>query len=115
MANNAKQIDKDMPHIGTMVKECIEQSKHKKIAIARSIQASPISIDRYIEQKSLQCYTLFNLSKALNVNLFDIIAKCKQLENIPCADSATETLKQRITDLEKELAIYKEIVRGKIS
>jgi hypothetical protein len=104
-----------MAHIGSIVKQSIRTIETKKIAIARSIQASPISIDRYIQQKSLQCYTLFNLSKALNVNLFGMIAKCQQLENIPCADIAGETLKQRITDLEKELAIYKEIVRGKMS
>jgi hypothetical protein len=103
-----------MPHIGSIIKTNVEKSKQRHSELGRILQISPISISRYMQQKSLQCYTVWNLSKVLQVNMFETIGNELGIEK-PTAINANEVLlQQRIIDLEKELAIYKDILRGKI-
>jgi hypothetical protein len=113
MANQTSFISKEMPHIGSLVKEHIHQSRLRPSEIGRKMDITPICITRYMQQKSLQCYTLWNLSKALQVNIFEPIGQALPITSPVVVNEKELLLQQRIVDLEKELAIYKEIVRGK--
>lgn len=114
MANKISLISKEMPHIGSIVKTNVENSKYRHSELGRMLQISPISISRYMQQKSLQCYTVWNLSKALQVNMFDTIGNELGIQTPITINTNEVLLQQRIVDLEKELAIYKEIVMGKM-
>ena len=50
----------------------------------------------------------------LDVNMFDILAKAHPVHPPAIVNTNEQLLQQRVIDLEKELAIYKEIVRGKM-
>jgi hypothetical protein len=113
MASKLKQIATDMPHIGSMVKQNIDKSRYNQTQIGRLINISAIGVGRYTVEKSLQCYILWNLSKVFGVNMFEPIG---QALNLPTTSSISPNeliLQQRVIDLEKELAIYKEIMRIK--
>lgn len=114
MASRMYQTQNEMPHVGNIVLQQVKRLELSKNALAKKIDISPISISRYVQQPSLHAYILFNISKSLQVNLFDIIAQSPQLNDVPKINTSTEQqLLQRIADLEKELSIYKEIVMGK--
>jgi transcriptional regulator with XRE-family HTH domain len=113
MASKTPHISKEMPNIGSILKENLDKSRYRPSELGRMLHISPISISRYTQQKSLQCYTLWNLSKVLNVNLFEPIVNALAITSPTNVNQTELLLQQRIIDLEKELAIYKEIVRGK--
>ena len=103
-----------MPHIGSIVKQHIAKSKLTHSQLGRIMNISPISFSRYGEQKSLQSYLLWSLGKVLDVNMFDILAKAHPVHPPAIVNTNEQMLQQRVIDLEKELAIYKEIMRGKM-
>ena len=113
MSSKIKEINKDMPHLGSLALNHIEQSGNTRHAVAKKIDISPISVNRYVKERSLHGYILFNISKCINVNLFDVIAHDASLEGVARVTNKEQQLLQRIADLEKELAIYKEIVLGR--
>jgi hypothetical protein len=113
MASKLKQISSEMPNIGLIVKAEIEKSGFNKSEIGRLLKISSIGVSRYTTEKSLQCYILWNLSKIFKVNLFAPIVEALDLPNPSTTKNNELLLQQRIVDLEKELAIYKEIVRAK--
>jgi plasmid maintenance system antidote protein VapI len=110
MANTVQQHIADMPHCGKMIEQIMKENRFTKSNVANGLNISPISINRYIEQHSLQTGIVWKVSKVLGVNMFDAIAKAH-----PIAVSTNNELilQQRITDLEKELAIYKEILKAR--
>ena len=114
MASKLKQISIEMPHIGTIVKENLDKSRYNQSQIARLIGTTAIGVGRYTKEKSLQCYILWNLSKVFQVNLFEPIG---QALNLPVDTNISPNellLQQRVADLEKELAIYKEIALSRV-
>jgi transcriptional regulator with XRE-family HTH domain len=110
MASRAKQISSEMPHIGSIVKENIEKSRYNQAEIGRFLNISAVGVSRYTAEKSLQCYILWNLSKVFQVNLFEPIGEALALPKPNIISPNELLLQQRVIDLEKELAIYKEIV-----
>jgi transcriptional regulator with XRE-family HTH domain len=112
MASKAKQISNEMPHIGSIVKENIEKSRFNQAAIGRLLNISAVGVSRYTAEKSLQCYILWNLSKVFQVNLFEPIGEALALPKQNVISQNELLLQQRVIDLEKELAIYKEIVKA---
>ncbi len=113
MASRAKQISSEMPHIGSIVKENIEKSRYNQAQIGRFLNISAVGVSRYTAEKSLQCYILWNLSKVFQVNLFEPIGQALALPTQNVISPNELLLQQRVIDLEKELAIYKEIVRAR--
>lgn len=113
MASKLKQISTEMPHIGSIVKENLDKSKYNQSEIGLFLQISSIGVGRYTKEKSLQCYIIWNLSKVFKVNMFETIGKALDLPITQNISPNELMLQQRVTDLEKELAIYKEIIRLK--
>lgn len=114
MANKIPQNVGEMPHIGSIVKEHIAKTKLTHSQLGRLMHISPISFSRYCEQKSLQAYLMWSLGNVLEVNLFDIVAKAHPIAPPTVVNTNELAMQQRIADLEKELAIYKEIVLRKM-
>jgi hypothetical protein len=110
MANTIQKNIGDMPHCGKLIEQIMQEKRFTKSNVANGLNISPISINRYIEQHSLQTGIVWKVGKVLGVNLLDTLAKAHPI----AAPTNNELiLQQRIADLEKELAIYKEIVKGR--
>lgn len=110
MATKLKQISSEMIHVGSIVQQHMAKCPYNQTQIGRMIGTSSINVGRYAKEKSLQCYILWNLSKVFKTNLFEPIGEALNLPK-PSTISPNEImLQQRVADLEKELAIYKEIV-----
>jgi hypothetical protein len=100
-----------MPHIGKLMEQLMEEKRVTKSQLAKGLHISPISINRYIEQHSLQSGIVWKVGKVLGVNIFDIIAKSHPV-NVSTNNEVI--LQQQIADLQKENIIYKNLLVGKL-
>ncbi len=116
---------KKMPHLGSLMDQKIYETHNTRNSIGKLIGKSHLTVFGYTKEASLQCRILWDLSQALNFDFFEHLSKCLDLngkfedENINTEkniskDTAIANLQQEISDLQKELAIYKEIVFKKL-
>ncbi len=132
--SSKQNIKKDLPHLGSLVRNKIIEQKMNFAEVSRRMGIKPSTINNYFNQKSLQTRIIWKLSLALEYNIFaDIMGFLP--ENIQKENASTiqnqkvsqqqeimlsqqqEILsqKQEIADLKKEIAIYKEILTQKLS
>jgi hypothetical protein len=118
------ETSEKMPHLGNLVDNKIYQSHNTRPSIAKKIGKSHLTVFGYTKEPSLHARILWDLSKALNFDFFEHLSMCLNLNNSAVSKNAANTqavtksmqitqLEDKIKDLEKELAIYKEIVMNK--
>ena len=114
MKNNLKQL----PHMGTFIKTKIDEQKISYAEVCRSMNIKQPTINGYFIQETLQTKTIFKLSQAINYNLFaDLITFLPediQNSNATPFQKTIEAQQQEITDLKKEITIYKEILKSRV-
>jgi hypothetical protein len=110
-----------MPHLGQLMDSKIYETRNTRASIGKLIGKSHITVFGYTEEPSLHARILWDLSKALDFDFFEHLSICLNLnnsvqskneenqKNFTKADQIT-VLEEKVKDLEKELAIYKEIV-----
>jgi len=105
----------DPTSIGNLVHWYIKEQGINKNEVAKKLDVSDITLNRYFKQKSLQTIILWRIAKAINYNLFAFLA-----ERINIAYSTTketelekqiEQLQQENHDLKKENLLMKEILK----
>ena len=116
-----KAGDGSMPHIGRFLSEKLDQSNLLQADLARKMNITSIGVSRYFKQPTIHVAILWNASTILKHNLFADLAalhpvglttkKEEKLQEKIDQDMAVKD--QQIADLQKELAIYKEIVLGR--
>lgn len=106
-----------LPHMGSLIKQRILEKKLTFAEVCRRINIKQPVINGYFEQPTLQTKIIWNISIAIEHNLFaDLIEKLPT--NIQNANNTSfhKTIIQQqeeIKDLKKEIAIYKEILKNK--
>lgn len=105
----------DPTPIGNLVHWYIKQTATKKKEVAQQLDISPITLNNYFKQNSLQTIILWRIGKAIHYNFF---AHLGEKINIPYETTAENELKLKITsleqqiyDLQKENQLLKEIVK----
>ena len=114
MKNNLKPL----PHMGDFIKSKINQQKISYAEVCRRMNIKQPTINSYFIQETLQTRTIYKLSQAINYNLFaDLISmlpeNIQNTNTTPFQDTIIAK-QQEITDLKKEIAIYKEILTKRV-
>ena len=109
---------KPLPHMGSFIKNKIDQQNISYAEVCRRINIKQPTINGYFIQETLQTRTIFKLSQAINYNLFNDLTTFLP-ENIQNSNSTPfqktiEAQQQEITDLKKEIAIYKDILKSRV-
>jgi len=120
-ADNPLIQDAKQPHMGAMVEKIINEKGVFNTEVARQMGRAHTSIARYKLEPSLQGRILWKLGLVLRHNFFADLSAQFPIQVIPaehlqeCAalNDVIKAKDQQIRDLEKELAIYKEIVLRK--
>lgn len=105
------------PHLGNLIGKTIKEKGLSYSEVARRIGITPQAFQNCLKQPSTQVANLCKLSIALNYNFFaDIMESLPpetQNSNHSPAQKTILNQQQEITDLNKQIAIYKEILLAK--
>ena len=99
-----------MPHNGNLVKQILFETRVTQSDLARGLQTSPVNITRLMDRNVLKTSHLWDISKVVRVNMFDKLGKIHPVQT-PTPNEIL--LQQRVSDLEKEVAIYKDLLKGR--
>jgi hypothetical protein len=117
MINNRKYLDlpkeQAYPHMGRLLEGRIRQSGRTHAVISRDLGIAQTGVARYLQQPSLQAGILWKVGLSIRHNFFDELAghfPVAAPEKVAAQAAALAAKDARIAELEKELAIYKEIV-----
>lgn len=117
MIDNGKRYQKkrkeDPKPLGNYIQWHIEQNKIKKLSVAKYLDITPNSLNKYFKQTSFQFIILWRISQAVKHNF--LMELGEQL-NIPYETKAEKALKaqlqekeEHIKELESQLRVYKQI------
>ena len=117
MIDNGKRYQKkrkeDPKPLGNYIQWHIEQNKIKKLSVAKYLDITPNSLNKYFKQTSFQFIILWRISQAVKHNF--LMELGEQL-NIPYETKAEKALKaqlqekeEHIKGLEYQLMVYKGI------
>jgi transcriptional regulator with XRE-family HTH domain len=108
----------NLPHMGTFIKNKIDEKNISYAEIARRMNVTQPTINGYFYQNTLQTKTIWKLSHAINNNLFTDLTKLLPAElqnsNKTAFHDIIDSQLQEISDLKKEIAIYKDILTKKL-
>ena len=109
---------KPLPHMGSFIKNKIDQQNISYAEVCRRMEIKQPSMNSYFAQETLQTRTIFKLSQAINYNLFNdlttFLPEDIQKINSTPFQKTIEAQQQEITDLKKEIAIYKDILKSRV-
>ena len=101
----------DNPNLGNFVNWFIKQQGIKKITVARELDVSPNTVNRYFKQPSIQFNILWRLSRIINYNM---IMDLGQRLKIPFETDVEKELKaelekktKEVETLQTQLGVYK--------
>lgn len=104
--------------MGTFIKNKIDDKNISYAEVARRLNVTQPTINGYFYQNTLQTKTIWKLSHAINNNLFTDLTKLLPTElqntNKTAFHDMIDSQQQEISDLKKEIAIYKEILAKKL-
>ena len=105
-AHNQKYLEPSQPypHIGQMMAKRMAEARISQADVARRLNINPSAVARYAGQESVQVGIVWKMGLALGHNFFAELS-----DAFPLQPPTTE-VEARIAELEKELAIYKNIV-----
>ena len=99
-----------MPHNGQMLAAAMVERRFSTSQLGRAINKNSTAVNRLIAKPSIFAGDLWTLSTALGINLLEMLAV---LHPIHTPNDHEKALQQRVADLEKEVAIYKDLLKGK--
>lgn len=116
--------NKSMPHLGSFVDKKIYETHNTRASVGKLIGKSHLTVYGYTKEPSLHSRILWDLSKALNFDFFEYLSNSLDLNgglpkmvdehsSVLSKQQYIAVLEEKIKDLQKELAIYKEIVLNK--
>jgi len=98
----------NMPHNGQMLKQLMAEKHYSSSNLARALNTQIVTIYRLVEKHTISTEYLWKLSSILNTNMFSLFA---QMHPVKTLTPREIDLEKKVYDLEKEIAIYKELLR----
>jgi transcriptional regulator with XRE-family HTH domain len=113
MKTNATTPNK-LPHMGTFIKNKIKEQNITYAEVSRRMNIKQPTLNSYFFQETLQTRTIWKLSQAIGYNLFtdliQLLPEELQNTNKSSFQQTIQTQQEQITDLKKEINIYKDIL-----
>ncbi|MFA6059207.1 MAG: hypothetical protein WC756_13470 [Taibaiella sp.] len=118
-------VEAPYPHIGKLISKHIKLAGTNKAEVARKLSVSSGTVGSYGKNKSVQVGILWNVGMAIKHNFFAEIGTLMPIpfvnteleksisefkQQLAAKDELIKGKDEQIKDLEKELAIYKNIV-----
>lgn len=97
-----------MPHNGQMLKKLMTERRYTQSQLAYELGAQNVTIFRLLEKDSISSSYLWKLSNAMNINFFTLLA---QQHPVKTPTEKEIELEKQVSKLQKEVAIYKELLR----
>lgn len=107
MAKSRKYLDKmeyPHPHLGNLVAKVLKKQRISQAEVARRMDISPSTLGSYLRQQSIQFGILWKISIALK---YDFLSELKAYYPPTMPSPNNDAERERIKDLEKEIAIYR--------
>ncbi len=98
-------------HIGNLINTILIEKKVSKADLARKLDRKPVSINAYLKQSTLQTRIIFELSKALNYDIFEHLSNVLNGTDNKSRKQELESLNEQVKDLQKENTIYKDLLK----
>ena len=118
------ETKKQMPHLGDFIRNLTYQKLYSGAGLGKAIGKSHNTVTGYSKQASLNARILWDISQALNYDIFEYLSNALNLTNITEKNTATtdvKTKQQKIADLElqvkdlqKENTIYKNLLEKRL-
>ena len=102
------QGENPYPHIGQLLANLLHQKGWAKTDLCTALGISDTGVTAYCKNQSLQVGVLWKAGLALKHNIFADLSAA-----FPYPPGANNPLQKRIDELERELAIYKNIVHNR--
>lgn len=102
------ETDHPHPHLGNMIAKVMQEKRLTKSHVARKMNISPSTMAKYLENQSIQFGILWRLCLAIEYDFLSAL-----ITHYPAfvpKEEPTEAY-EKIKDLEKEIAIYKNILK----
>ncbi len=107
IGKKAYRRNSEFPSIGFFIKEEMRKQKITNSALARQMGISASCVFQYQRSRSLQYGIIWNLSKALQLNIFALLAKAVNVPFVSEAETATraenEALKTQVFELNEQV------------
>jgi transcriptional regulator with XRE-family HTH domain len=100
--------NKNMPHNGQLLKRIMDERRFTQSQLAHQLGTQNVTIFRLLEKESITSQYFWRVSKAMDINLLSVLAQLHPV-NTPTAKEVE--LEKQVLDLQKEVAIYKELLR----
>lgn len=107
MVKSRKYLDKmeyPHPHLGNLVAKVLKKQRISQAEVARRMDISPSTLGSYLRQQSIQFGILWKISIALK---YDFLSELKAYYPPTMPSPNNDAERERIKDLEKEIAIYR--------
>ena len=108
------QVDDPTP-IGNLVHWYIKEQGIHKNEVAKKLDISDITLNRYFKQKTLQTIILWRIAKAINYNLFAFLADKINIDYTTHKETELQKqsiyLQQENRDLKRENELLKELIK----
>ncbi len=100
--------NKNMPHNGQLLKHLMDEKRFTQSQLAHLLGTQNVTILRLLAKESITSQYLWRLSKAMNINLFSVLA---QLHPTNSPTTKEIELEKQVLDLQKQVALYRELLR----
>jgi archaellum component FlaC len=107
------ETKKEMPHLGSFVQRLTYKMGLTATSLAIEIDKKQNTVIGYSKQTSLHAKTLWDISKALNYDIFEYLSIELNLngDSTKTKSKIIEELELQVKDLKKEVAIYKDLLK----
>jgi transcriptional regulator with XRE-family HTH domain len=119
------ETKKQMPHLGDFVRNLTYKKGESGASLGKAIGKSPNTVTGYSNEPSLHARILWDISQALNYDIFEYLSNALNLGDGTENNAATtpvktkqqkiEELELQVSDLQKENTIYKNLLEKRLS
>jgi transcriptional regulator with XRE-family HTH domain len=119
------ETKKQMPHLGNFIRNLTYKQGYTGASLGNAIGKSPNTVTGYSNQPSLHARILWDISQALNFDVFEYLSNALNLNNTVEKNTAAPNIKTKqqkieelellVRDLQIENTIYKNLLEKKLS
>ncbi len=107
----------EFPHIGQILRKYVTERRIRQAAWGRKQGVSPRNVGKYLKRGDMQIHTLLSICHTLNYNFFKQVTDTLPPDMPPVPDNPlaneNHALRLRVDELEKQMALVKELLVAK--